>query len=113
MARKSGFWRRLHRLMPKKKIYIEGNIAVGELQQEQELEILEGEETPTRVYFDENSEYEIVEREISPTKIPCPGCKRKISYGMDYCNFCGAHVTGQKDQEEQKERGKEDGKLER
>lgn len=93
MARKFKFWRSLHRLMPKKKIYIEGNINTAEVQQEQELEVLEGEETPVRVYFDKNSEYEIIERAISPAKIPCPGCGRKISHGMDYCNFCGVHVT--------------------
>ena len=93
MARKIGFWRRLHRLLPKKKIYIEGNISTQENSPEQELEILEGEVTPIRVYFDKNSQYEIIEREISPAKIPCPGCGRRISHGMDYCNFCGAHVT--------------------
>lgn len=79
--------------LPKKKIYIEGNVKTTESVQEQELEILEGEETPVRVYFDKNSEYEIIEREISPAKIPCPGCGRMISHGMDYCNFCGVHVT--------------------
>ncbi len=93
MARKTGFWRRLHRLLPKKKIYIEGNISTQENQSEQELEILEGEESPIRVYFDKNSQYEIIEQEILPAKIPCPGCGRRISHGMDYCNFCGAHVT--------------------
>ena len=35
----------------------------------------------------------MMETEISPAKIPCPNCRRKISHGMDYCNFCGAHVT--------------------
>ena len=98
MAQKESFWRRLHRLLPKKKIYIEGNISTSETVQEQELEILEGEETPVRVYFDKDSEYEIVEREILPAKIPCPGCGRKISHGMDYCNFCGTHVTEQEEQ---------------
>ena len=93
MAQKFNFWRSLHRLLPKKKIYIEGNIDARETTSEQELEILEGEETPIRVYFDKNSEYEIIEQEISPAKIPCPGCGRRISHGMDYCNFCGAHVT--------------------
>ena len=93
MAQKNSFWRRLHRLLPKKKIYIEGNINTAEAEQDQELEILEGEESPVRVYFDKNSEYEIVEREILPARIPCPGCGRKISHGMDYCNFCGTHVT--------------------
>ena len=99
MARKKTFWRGLHRLMPKKKIYIEGNISIEEPPQEQELEVLDGEETQMRVYFDKDSEYEIIEREISPAKIPCPGCGRMISHGMDYCNFCGVHVT---DNEEQK-----------
>lgn len=98
MAQKTSFWRRLHRLLPKKKIYIEGNVKAPEAQQEQELEILEGEETPVRVYFDKNSEYEIIEREISPAKIPCPGCGRIISHGMDYCNFCGTHVTENEEQ---------------
>lgn len=93
MAQKNIFWRRLMRVLPKKKIYIEGNVKTTETVQEQELEILEGEETPVRVYFDKNSEYEIIEREISPAKIPCPGCGRMISHGMDYCNFCGVHVT--------------------
>jgi len=96
MAQKNSFWRRLHRLLPKKKIYIEGNINTAET--EQELEVLEGEESPVRVYFDKNSEYEIVEREILPAKIPCPACGRKISHGMDYCNFCGTHIT-EKEQE--------------
>ena len=98
MAQKSSFWRRLHRLLPKKKIYIEGNISTAETVQEQELEVLEGEETPVRVYFDKDSEYEIVEREILPARVSCPGCGRKISHGMDYCNFCGAHVTEQEEQ---------------
>lgn len=94
MARKISFWRSLHKLLPKKKIYIEGNISTREESTpEQEMEILEGEETPIRVYFDKNSQYEIIEQEISPAKIPCPGCGRRISHGMDYCNFCGAHVT--------------------
>ncbi len=91
MARKTGFWRRIHKLLPKKKIYIEGTIDTREPTSEQE--ILEGEELPIRVYFDKNSPYEIIEQEISPAKIPCPGCGRRISHGMDYCNFCGAHVT--------------------
>lgn len=94
-----GFWHKLHRLLPKKKIYIEGNISAKELTPEQELEILEGEETPIRVYFDKNSRYEIIEQEISPAKIPCPGCGRRISHGMDYCNFCGAHVTEENKEE--------------
>ena len=98
MARKMSFWRKLHKLLPKKKIYIEGNISTPEQSAEQELEILEGEATPVRVYFDKDSQYEIIEREISPAKIPCPGCGRRISHGMDYCNFCGAHVT-EKEQE--------------
>ena len=93
MHKQKKFWQRLSRWMPKKKIYIEGNLNLQETTPEQELEILEGEETPIRVYFDKNSEYEIIEQEISPAKIPCPNCKRKISHGMDYCNFCGAHVT--------------------
>ena len=81
------FWKKIYRLMPKKKVYIEGN-ATEELELE-EAEILEDEVTPVRVYFDENCEYEIVEREISPAKMKCPGCKRIILSGMDYCNFCG------------------------
>ena len=83
MARKTSFWRRLHNLLPKKKIYIEGNLNTQETTPEQELEILEGEETPIRVYFDKNSQYEIIEQEILPVKIPCPGCGRRISHGMD------------------------------
>lgn len=94
MALNKSFWRKLHRWLPKKKIYIEGNIIqTTEQCQDREMEVLEGEEAPVRVYFDKNSEYEIIEREISPAKISCPGCRRKISHGMDYCNFCGAHVT--------------------
>lgn len=93
MERRYAFWRSLHRLLPKKKIYIEGNITPQENSPEQELEILEGEETPIRVYFDKDSPYEIIEQEISPAKIPCPGCGRRISHGMDYCNFCGVPVT--------------------
>ena len=68
MARKTNFWRKLHNLLPKKKIYIEGNVTAREQTPEQELEILEGEETPIRVYFDKSSQYEIIEREISPAK---------------------------------------------
>ncbi len=98
MARKQKFWRRLQKLLPKKKIYIEGNISAQEETSEQELEILEGEETPIRVYFDKNSQYEIIEQEISPARIPCPGCGRRIPHGMDYCNFCGAHVTENEEQ---------------
>jgi len=98
MARKLKFWRRLHKLLPKKTIYIEGNISAREVTPEQELEILEGEETPIRVYFDKDSKYEIIEQEISPAKILCPGCGRRISHGMDYCNFCGAHVTENEEQ---------------
>ena len=97
MARKTEFWRSLHKLLPKKKIYIEGTINTSE-EAEQEQEILEGEEAPIRVYFDKNSPYEIIEREISPARIPCPGCSRRIPHGMDYCNFCGTHVT-EKEQE--------------
>ena len=52
-----------------------------------------GEATETRVYFDENCEYEIVEREITPAKMKCPGCKRTVLHGMDYCNFCGIFLT--------------------
>ncbi len=96
MKRKLLFWRSLHRLLPKKKIYIEGSLTARGNESEQELEILDGEETPIRVYFDKNSPYEIIEQEISPAKIPCPGCGRRISHGMDYCNFCGAHVTEDK-----------------
>ena len=77
--------------MPKKKIYIEGNASAQ--MPEQESEILEGEAGPVRVYFDEKSEYEIVEREISPAKVPCPNCGRRNSYGMDYCNWCGVPLT--------------------
>ena len=99
MARKLDFWRRLHRLLPKKKIYIAGNIATGETSPEQEMEILEGEESPIRVYFNKDSQYEIIEQEILPAKIPCPGCGRRISHGMDYCNFCGVHVTENEDNE--------------
>lgn len=88
---KDNIWKKLFRLMPKKRIVIEGNIM--EPQQEKELEILEGEETPIRVYFDKDSEYEIIEQEITPARIPCPGCGRIISHGMDYCNWCGCHVT--------------------
>jgi len=91
MAKKNSAWKRLFRLMPKKKIYIEGN--ASEQQPEQELEVIEGEAGPVRVYFDKDCEYEIIEREISPAKLPCPGCKKMISYGMDYCNICGYHVT--------------------
>lgn len=100
MALNKSFWRKLYRCLPKKKIYIEGNIIRDTEQcQDREMEVLEGEETPVRVYFDKNSEYEIVEREISPAKMPCPGCGRKISHGMDYCNFCGAHITEALDNE--------------
>ena len=91
MAHKNSIWKRLFRVMPKKKIYIEGNAA--EQIQEQELEVLEGEAGPVRVYFDEKSEFEIVEREISPAKIPCPGCGKRNSYGMDFCNWCGGKLT--------------------
>lgn len=99
MAQKKGFRRKLHHLLPKKKIYIEGNLNIRETTPEREMEILEGEETPIRVYFDKNSQYEIIEQEISPAKIPCPGCGRRISHGMDYCNFCGFHVTENEQQE--------------
>ena len=98
MGKAKDFWKKIYRLMPKKKIYIEGNIDTRETTPEHELEILEGEETPIRVYFDKNSQYEIIEQEILPAKIPCPGCGRRISHGMDYCNFCGAHVS-EKEQE--------------
>ena len=91
MARKNSIWKRLFKTLPKKKIYIEGNAA--EQIQEQGLEVLAGEAGPVRIYFDENSEYEIVEREISPSKIPCPKCGKRNSYGMDYCNWCGIQLT--------------------
>lgn len=98
MEQRHAFWRGLHRLLPKKKIYIEGNITPQENSPEHELEVLEGEETPIRVYFDKDCPYEIIEQEISPAKIPCPGCGRRISHGMDYCNFCGASVTEAKEE---------------
>lgn len=87
MSKAKDFWKKIYRLMPKKQVYIEGN-AVAELGLE-DVEVLEGEATETRVYFDENCEYEIVEREITPAKIKCPGCRRTVLHGMDYCNFCG------------------------
>lgn len=87
MGKAKEFWKKIYRMMPKKQIYIEGN-AASELGLE-EAEILEGKVTPVKVYFDENCEYEIVEREITPAKIKCPGCKRIVLHGMDYCNFCG------------------------
>ena len=91
MGRAKEFWKKIYRLMPKKQVYIEGN-AAQELGLD-EVEVLEGEANETRVYFDENCEYEIVEREITPAKMKCPGCKRTVLHGMDYCNFCGIFLT--------------------
>ena len=90
MSKAKEFWKKIYKIMPKKQVYIEGN-AAAELGLE-EVEILEGEATEVRVYFDENCEYEIVEREIAPAKMKCPGCKKTILHGMDYCNFCGIHL---------------------
>ncbi len=89
--KKNRFFKKMFRIFPHKKIYIEGN-AEQELKAE-EAEILEGEATPVRVYFNDACEYEIVEREITPAKINCPGCKRTVLSGMDYCNFCGCHIA--------------------
>ena len=91
MSKAKDFWKKIYRLMPKKQVYIEGN-AAQELGLD-EVEVLEGEATETRVYFDENCESEIVEREITPAKMKCPGCKRTVLHGMDYCNFCGIFLT--------------------
>ena len=44
-------------------------------------------------FLDENSEYEIIEREILPSKVPCPKCGKRNSYGMDFCNWCGGALT--------------------
>ena len=96
MGKAKDFWKKIYRMMPKKKIYIEGN-ASKELGLE-DAEILEGEATPVRVYFDETCEYEIVEREITPAKIKCPGCRRTILHGMDYCNFCGRFLKEEDDE---------------
>lgn len=96
MGKAKEFWKKIYRWMPKKHIFIEGN-AAEELGQE-EAEILEGEATPMRVYFDEACEYEIIEREIAPAKMKCPGCKRIVPHGMDYCNFCGQRLKEQNEQ---------------
>lgn len=93
------FWKKMIRLMPKKRVYIEGNASQKLETENAEIlvgELAEGEVTPLQVYFDENCSYEIIEREISPSKISCPGCDRKILHGMDYCNYCGTKVTTQK-----------------
>lgn len=80
-------WKRLFRVLPKKKIYIEGTAS---LEEQTETEILEGEIGPIRVTFDKNSEYEIVEREITPAKLTCTNCGAIVLAGMDFCNRCGA-----------------------
>ena len=90
MSKAKEFWKKVYRIMPKKKTYIEGN-AAAELGLE-EMEVLDGEAPPVKVYFDENCEYEIVEREIAPVKMKCPGCKKTMFHGMDYCNFCGMYL---------------------
>lgn len=85
------FWKRLYRILPKKSTYIEGGFA--DRSDEEEAKILEGEAASVRVYFDESCEYEIVEREITPAKKKCPGCRRTVLCGMEYCIFCGQKLT--------------------
>ncbi len=84
-------WKHLYRILPKKSIYIEGNLLNPS--DEGEDKILEGEAAPVRVYFDETCEYEIIEREITPAKKKCPGCRRTVLHGMEYCIHCGRKLT--------------------
>lgn len=81
------FWKRLLRLLPKKQIYIEGSM---DREAFPPAEILEGEAGPVKTYFDADCPYEIVEREISPTRLVCPVCGAPVLGGLDYCNRCGA-----------------------
>lgn len=96
-------WSRLFKLLPKKKIYIEGDV---EREEQNPAEILEGEAGPVRVTFDEGCEYEIIEREIKPAAYQCPHCKARVLVGMDFCNCCGADLrnasgnTGENNDEE-------------
>lgn len=80
-------WKRLFKVLPKKKIYIEGSV---NREEQAETEILEGEIGPIKVTFDKNCEYEIVEREIKPAKLTCAQCGAVVLSGMDFCNRCGA-----------------------
>lgn len=41
----------------------------------------------------ENTEYEIVEREIFPMKIICPDCGGETLEGLDYCDKCGGELN--------------------
>lgn len=41
---------------------------------------------------EETEEYEIVEREILPTKIICPDCGGITLEGLDFCDKCGGEL---------------------
>ncbi|HWT26518.1 MAG TPA: hypothetical protein VN131_01130 [Mobilitalea sp.] len=40
----------------------------------------------------EEETYEVVEREIHPTKIICPDCGGITLEGLDYCDKCGGEL---------------------
>ncbi|HKL99270.1 MAG TPA: hypothetical protein VJZ06_05135 [Mobilitalea sp.] len=40
----------------------------------------------------DTEEYEIVEREILPTKIICPDCGGITLEGLDFCDKCGGEL---------------------
>ncbi|HKL79107.1 MAG TPA: hypothetical protein VJ888_01585 [Mobilitalea sp.] len=41
---------------------------------------------------EETEEYEVVEREILPTKIICPDCGGITLEGLDFCDKCGGEL---------------------
>lgn len=48
---------------------------------------------PEAEAFDEDEEeYEIVEREILPTKIICPDCGGITLEGLEFCDKCGGEL---------------------
>lgn len=42
--------------------------------------------------FDEEVEYEVVEREIQPAKIICPDCGGITLEGLEFCDKCGGEL---------------------
>ncbi len=57
-----------------------------------ETEYRENTEDTLETKEDENIQYEVVEREIHPTKIICPDCGGITLEGLEFCDKCGGEL---------------------
>lgn len=74
-------------------------IAINSEEEEEDFEDVveedlaeEGKQKEEEDFAQEEKEYDIVEREILPTKIICPDCGGITLEGLDFCDKCGGEL---------------------